>query len=229
MTTPSLADHFYSSFKIKNDPFLGDLTIPSLKRINAIVGQNGAGKTAVLNAIEQELLQEGRAFGESPDMFPKTTRKLFQLLNDSSLPPAMQKLRKMIQGLFYVYSPSYSFPSENSYLPDTLEKLLDLAHEFHINDGGNAVFLDNIDSGIHPWTLDRLWPFLWDCCVSHKVQLFCTFYSTDCFRSLGEMMLNYPDRRSITLHRIEPGKGKKAISFDHEELMIAYDRELMVI
>jgi predicted ATPase len=71
---------------------------------------------------------------------------------------------------------------------------------------GGILLVDEIDTGLHYTTLEKMWRFVVETARRLDVQVFATSHSGDCVRALAWLQSDDPDLASdVSVHRIERG------------------------
>lgn len=112
-------------------------------------------------------------------------------------------------------------------LGDGVLRILALALSL-VNARGGFLFVDDIDTGLHYSTMEKMWQLIWETAKKLDVQVFATTHSDDCWRSLAAIAERDDAKTDgVSIQRIEKGKNK-AINFTGREIVIAAERELEV-
>lgn len=93
---------------------------------------------------------------------------------------------------------------------------------------GGILLVDEIDTGLHYTTMDRMWKLLDTAARELSVQVFATTHSRDCVDSLAVIAGSAKGERSeATIHRIERNR-QKSVAFTGEEIIAAAERGIEV-
>lgn len=110
---------------------------------------------------------------------------------------------------------------------DGIRHLLAIAMEL-VGARGGYLLIDEIDTGLHHSTMDKLWKLVIESARRFDIQIIASTHSLDCLRSLAKVTVENPDlRKEIAIHRIERG-NPKAITYNAEELEIAIEQEMEI-
>lgn len=94
---------------------------------------------------------------------------------------------------------------------------------------GGVLLVDEIDTGLHYTVMQKMWTMIAERSKSLDVQVFATTHSRDCYESLASMADPDADPPGdLTIHRLEPGNGKRSIQFSEHEVALAAERGLEV-
>jgi len=89
---------------------------------------------------------------------------------------------------------------------------------------GGVLLVDEIDTGLHYSVMSQMWDLMYSAAQDLDVQIFATTHSYDCVYSLAQIC---EPKRSVTVQRIEAGKGR-AVPYDEEEITVAASRDIEV-
>ena len=112
-------------------------------------------------------------------------------------------------------------------LGDGVNRLLTIAVALAKSAGG-ILLIDEIDTGLHHTTMDRMWKFVSDAAAQLNVQVFATTHSRDCYESLS-VVCEDPNSSldSVSIQRIDAARST-AISYTKDEIVAAARRGLEV-
>lgn len=111
---------------------------------------------------------------------------------------------------------------------DGMWRLLGLALTLASARGG-VLLVDEIDTGLHYTVMQKMWTMIAERSKSLDVQVFATTHSRDCYESLASVADPDADPPGdLTIHRLEPGNGKRSIQFSEHEVALAAERDLEV-
>lgn len=97
-----------------------------------------------------------------------------------------------------------------------------------IHASGGALFVDEIDTGLHFSALGEMWKFLLQCAGRFDLQVFSTTHSLDCLRGLAEVCESNPELgEQVTVHRLDPSLDH-SVALDSENIMVAAEQDIEV-
>ncbi|CAK0780149.1 Chromosome segregation protein SMC [Azospirillaceae bacterium] len=104
-----------------------------------------------------------------------------------------------------------------------------LAIAMALNQAKDGILLiDEIDSGLHYSTLEKIWRLIFETAKKLNVQVFATTHSQDCVEGLAIICRNeINDENQVSIQRIE-SKKKEAVFYTEEEIKIAAKRHIEV-
>lgn len=112
-------------------------------------------------------------------------------------------------------------------LGDGVNRLLTIAVALAKSANG-ILLVDEIDTGLHFTTMDRMWQFVRDAAAKLNVQVFATTHSRDCTESLAVICHETPETPSrVSIQRIEKDR-KSAVSYSEAEIIAVARRGLEV-
>ncbi len=98
-----------------------------------------------------------------------------------------------------------------------------------VTSANGVLLIDEIDTGLHYTTLEKMWRFVYRAAKRLNVQVFATTHSGDCIKSLAaiadEVADDGPD--AITIQHIDCER-RKAIGFDRRGVVVAAERDIEV-
>ena len=102
-------------------------------------------------------------------------------------------------------------------LSDGIKRILGLTVAILSTDSG-AVFIDEIDTGLHYSIMNQLWAIIVDRAREFGVQVFATTHSWDCIQGLAELCEeNEMVRSEVAVHKLDRNLNR-SVSFDGESL-----------
>ena len=102
-------------------------------------------------------------------------------------------------------------------LGDGMKRILGLTVAILSTDSG-AVFIDEIDTGLHHSIMKQLWAIVVDRAREFGVQVFATTHSWDCIQGLAELCEeNEMVRSEVAVHKLDRNLNR-SVSFDGESL-----------
>ena len=92
-----------------------------------------------------------------------------------------------------------------------------------------VLLVDEIDTGLHHTAMSEMWQLIWKTATKLNIQVFATTHSSDCWRSLADVILEEKltgenGSNEIRIHRIERRKNKSVV-FIEPEIVIASREE----
>lgn len=112
-------------------------------------------------------------------------------------------------------------------LGDGVNRLLTIAVALAKSAHG-ILLIDEIDTGLHHTTMDRMWSFIRSAAEKLNVQVFATTHSRDCYESLATICQETPETLSnVSIQRIEQGR-QSAVSYSEAEILAVARRGLEV-
>lgn len=112
-------------------------------------------------------------------------------------------------------------------LGDGVNRLLTIAVALAKSANG-VLLIDEIDTGLHFTTMDRMWQFVRDAAAKLNVQVFATTHSRDCTESLAVICHETSETPSqVSIQRIEKDR-RSAVSFSEAEIIAAARRGLEI-
>jgi len=96
------------------------------------------------------------------------------------------------------------------------------------NTQGGTVFIDEIENGLSPSSLDVMWKAILISAKEFDVQIFATSHSLECIRSMGTIAGQRLEHLEddIRIYRIEKQKQNfEAIGFNINDIKVAIDKE----
>lgn len=110
-------------------------------------------------------------------------------------------------------------------LGDGIWRLLGLSLTL-VQNRGHAVFIDEIDIGLHYTALVDMWRMVKQTAEKLDVQVFATTHSSDCIRALASLARKDVTTGSdITIQRVE---GERAVSYSERDIVLAAERGIEV-
>lgn len=112
-------------------------------------------------------------------------------------------------------------------LGDGMRRLLGIAMPaVQVKNG--YLLLDEVDSGLHHTTMERLWEWLLRLSVENNTQIVATTHSGDCVRALGLLHRKSPELvAEAAVFRVDRSK-RKAVRYGAEEIDVAIDADIEV-
>jgi len=93
---------------------------------------------------------------------------------------------------------------------------------------GGVLLVDEIDTGLHYTTLEKMWQFVVETARRLDVQVFATSHSGDCVRALAWLQSDNPSLASdVSVHRIEKGLDA-AVVYSAAEIETAAQHQIEV-
>lgn len=112
-------------------------------------------------------------------------------------------------------------------LGDGVHRLLTIAVALAKSANG-ILLIDEIDTGLHFTTMDRMWKFVNDAAEKLNVQVFATTHSRDCYESLAVICHEAPESSSrVSIQRVETG-SQMTVGYTESEIVAAARRGLEV-
>ncbi len=112
-------------------------------------------------------------------------------------------------------------------LGDGVNRLLTIALALAKSANG-VLLIDEIDTGLHYTTMDRMWSFIGNAAEELNVQVFATTHSRDCYESLATICHESPEALSnVSIQRIEQDR-QSAVSYTEAEILAVARRGLEV-
>ncbi|NEP46919.1 MAG: ATP-binding protein, partial [Okeania sp. SIO2H7] len=95
-----------------------------------------------------------------------------------------------------------------------------------------VLLVDEIDSGLHHTAMSEMWQLIWKTATKLNIQVFATTHSSDCWKSLADVILEEKltgenGSSEIRIHRIERRKNKSVV-FTEPKIVIADNRNIEV-
>ncbi|MDY3556927.1 AAA family ATPase [Gemmata sp. JC717] len=110
---------------------------------------------------------------------------------------------------------------------DGIWRLLGLALALAKTEGG-ILLIDEIDTGLHYSVMENMWRLVNQTAKRHRIQVFATTHSRDCYESLATVCRDTVSKNSeVTIQRVERGKAK-ATSYSEKEIVAAAERGMEV-
>lgn len=113
-------------------------------------------------------------------------------------------------------------------LGDGMWRVLGLALGL-VTSRGSVILFDEIDTGLHYTTMEKMWRLIDETSKRLNVQVFATTHSRDCYESLASICREdvMEDESEIMVHRIEQGRDT-AVSYSEGEIVSVslYDTEV---
>jgi hypothetical protein len=110
---------------------------------------------------------------------------------------------------------------------DGIWRILGLALALARTEGG-ILLVDEIDTGLHYTVMENMWKLVSETARKHKIQVFATTHSRDCYESLAAVCRNtVSDNSEITIQRIERGK-ERSTAYTEQEIVAAAQRGMEV-
>ena len=110
---------------------------------------------------------------------------------------------------------------------DGIWRLLGLSLALAKSEGG-ILLVDEIDTGLHYSVMESMWKLVNQTSQRHKIQVFATTHSRDCYESLATVCRDFvSDKSDVTIQRLERGKTK-ATSYSEQEIIAAAQRSMEV-
>ncbi len=126
-------------------------------------------------------------------------------------------------GEFKVLTSEGTQPVSLGSLGEGVSRMLGIAISL-VSVKGGFLFIDDIDTGLHYSTMEKMWELVWETAKKLDVQVFATTHSDDCWRSLATIAERDDAKtEGVSIQRIEKGKTK-AINFTGREIVIAAER-----
>jgi hypothetical protein len=112
-------------------------------------------------------------------------------------------------------------------LGDGIRRLLSLAIYIARSSGG-ILLVDEIDTGLHYSTLEKMWQFIVESSLRLDIQVFATSHSGDCLRALAWLETDLPKLGSeISVHRIDKETGSSE-RYTSSEIGLAFRHHIEV-
>lgn len=97
-----------------------------------------------------------------------------------------------------------------------------------VNAKGGVLLIDEIETGLHRATLNRMWPFLFTLAERLDVQLFATTHSWDCISSFAAAAKVTPEDDAALIRLERKGNDIVAVHYDEKTLAIATEQGIEV-
>lgn len=92
---------------------------------------------------------------------------------------------------------------------------------------GGVLLVDEIDTGLHYSVMAQMWSLIYSAASALNVQVFATTHSYDCIYSLAQVCSDSNIQRSVSVQRVEAGKGR-SVPYDEREITTATSRDIEV-
>ena len=110
---------------------------------------------------------------------------------------------------------------------DGIWRILGLALTLARMEGG-ILLVDEIDTGLHYSVMENMWKLVTQTAKKHKIQVFATTHSRDCYESLASVCRDSVSEQSeVTIQRIERGKSRST-AYNEQEIIAAAQRGMEV-
>jgi ABC-type branched-subunit amino acid transport system ATPase component len=110
---------------------------------------------------------------------------------------------------------------------DGMWRILGLALALTRTEGG-ILLVDEIDTGLHYSVMENMWRLVHQTANKHKVQVFATTHSRDCYESLAAVCRDSVSENSdVTIQRVEQGKTRST-AYSEQEIIAAAQRGMEV-
>ena len=110
---------------------------------------------------------------------------------------------------------------------DGIWRLLGLALALARTEGG-ILLVDEIDTGLHYSVMENMWKLVNQTAMKHKIQVFATTHSRDCYESLAAVCRDSVSENSqVTIQRVERGKTRST-AYTEQEIIAAAQRGMEV-
>lgn len=107
-------------------------------------------------------------------------------------------------------------------LGDGMRHLLDLSISL-VHTGNGALFVDEIDTGLHFSVLPEMWKLVVETAVRNEAQFFSTTHSWDCVSGLAQLCRQEPQLMpQVAVHKIDAAL-EESVSFSGEKLVQAVE------
>jgi hypothetical protein len=153
-------------------------------------------------------------------------RVLHSNIRDINFLPSMIGLSQRFGGIM-IELQGEKKPIPLTSLGDGSQRLLVMATALHATSNG-ALFIDEIDTGLHYSKLPDMWRMVIKAAAELDVQVFATSHSLDCIRGLAEAVESDPDMTDqAAIFRIDR-RMNEAVKFDGKEMAIVVSHEIEV-
>jgi ABC-type branched-subunit amino acid transport system ATPase component len=110
---------------------------------------------------------------------------------------------------------------------DGIWRILGLALALARTEGG-ILLVDEIDTGLHYSVMENMWKLVNQTAKKHKIQVFATTHSRDCYESLAAVCRDFVSENSeVTIQRVEREKTRST-AYSEQEIIAAAQRGMEV-
>ncbi len=110
---------------------------------------------------------------------------------------------------------------------DGIWRMLGLALALARTEGG-ILLVDEIDTGLHYSVMEKMWKLVSQTAKKHKIQVFATTHSRDCYESLAAVCRDSVSQNSdVTIQRVERSK-LRSTAYSEQEIIAAAERGMEV-
>jgi len=143
------------------------------------------------------------------------------------LEPKIERITTVSSGNFLVKLSDVTDPVPIGTLGEGIRRMLTLAIAVNRSKGG-FLLIDEIDTGLHYSTLEKMWKLVAKTAEEMNVQVFATTHSYDCVKSLAAICQAENDENSnVSIQRMEPDRDR-SVPYTEAEIKMASERNIEV-
>lgn len=202
------------SLHIKNFRMLEDFEVKKLGRLNLIVGKNNSGKSTVLEALREYVVDttpiligfvptefiplddlakkwDSIIFTEHEEIVKQAMRiiapdfeNIAFIINDNNQRVAIVKIKNIPR------------PVPIKYLGDGMIRIFQIAIQLVVAQNG-FLLIDEFENGLHYSVQEKIWTLLFAMTKKLNIQVFATTHSWDCIESFTKVALAHKETEAV--------------------------------